>query len=154
MCTGSCLFVRDTMEITFIVSFLMNLSVTHPLLSSHPLDRARSLAVCTMHHVNAQADFWYRAKVVREKDGQVLLHYLGWNTRHDEWMSRDAPRIAAVKYLESEEMAAAAAASVSTQHGVQRLGLARFLIVLLSCHDRSFTVQRILPDCADSWLHF
>lgn len=68
-----------------------------------------------------QADFWYRAKVVREKDGQVLLHYLGWNTRHDEWMSRDAHRIAAVKYLESEENAAAAsaaAASVSTHHGV------------------------------------
>ncbi|XP_064455760.1 PHD finger protein 20-like isoform X2 [Ornithodoros turicata] len=38
---------------------------------------------------------WYPAKVVTvdEEDGDVLIHFEGWSSRYDEWVSMDSPRL-------------------------------------------------------------
>ena len=47
----------------------------------------------------------YPAKVV-DVDGEekeVLIHFDGWNQRHDEWIGFDSPRLRAVTVQEKQE---------------------------------------------------
>jgi len=40
-------------------------------------------------------DRWWEAKVVEVDPGcsEVLVHFIGWNDRHDEWIKMDSPRL-------------------------------------------------------------
>ncbi|CAB3366649.1 Hypothetical predicted protein [Cloeon dipterum] len=41
-------------------------------------------------------DSWYDAKVVDVEGTEVLIHYINWAVRHDEWISMDSNRIRAL----------------------------------------------------------
>ena len=42
-------------------------------------------------------DRWWDAKVleVDHEGSEVLVHFAGWNGRHDEWIAMDSPRLQA-----------------------------------------------------------
>ena len=40
-------------------------------------------------------DKWWDAKIVEvdHEGSEVLVHFQGWNERHDEWIKMDSPRL-------------------------------------------------------------
>lgn len=40
-------------------------------------------------------DKWWEAKIVEvdHEGSEVLVHFQGWNGRHDEWIKMDSPRL-------------------------------------------------------------
>ena len=48
-----------------------------------------------MSRTDEDTDQWFPAKVQEiDKDKQqVLVHYMQWNSRHDEWVASNSPRL-------------------------------------------------------------
>ncbi|KAL3198974.1 hypothetical protein MRX96_044177 [Rhipicephalus microplus] len=66
--------------------------------SGHKRRRSRCVPVYTPGTRVEARDFqdkWYAAKIVSvdEENGDVLIHFAGWSSRYDEWLSMDSPRL-------------------------------------------------------------
>ena len=50
---------------------------------------------CRLEAKDHLGDKWWEAKVVEVdyEGNEVLVHFTGWNGRHDEWIKMDSPRL-------------------------------------------------------------
>ena len=42
---------------------------------------------------DTNGEHWFPVKVLEVEAGRVLVHYMNWHSRHDEWIPSNSPRL-------------------------------------------------------------